>query len=172
MRSTRDFRAAKNSSYTLSCTNKRLPATQLWPLAAKIPATTPFTALLILASAKIMLGDLPPSSRLIWARFCALFLTTALAPAPPPVKAIRRTSGCLVNAAPVSAPNPVTTLTTPSGKPASLTKCISSTIVALACSEGLSTTVLPAANAGASFTAVKYMGEFQGIIAATTPKGS
>ena len=85
---------------------------------------------------------------------------------------MRLTSGCLVNAAPVSAPKPVTTFITPSGKPACLTKCINSTMVAEACSEGLSTTVLPAASAGASLIAVKYIGEFHGIIAATTPNGS
>ena len=36
----------------------------VWPVAAKIPATAPLTALSRFASAKTMLGDFPPSSRL------------------------------------------------------------------------------------------------------------
>ncbi len=39
-------------------------------------------------------------------------------------------------------------------------------------SEGLTTTVLPAASAGASFHTVNRSGEFHGVIAPTTPIGS
>ena len=39
-------------------------------------------------------------------------------------------------------------------------------------SEGLTTTVQPAANAGASFQLVKVRGEFHGVMIATTPLGS
>ena len=39
-------------------------------------------------------------------------------------------------------------------------------------SDGLMTTVLPAASAGASFHVVRSSGEFQGTIAAMTPSGS
>ena len=39
-------------------------------------------------------------------------------------------------------------------------------------SDGLMTTVLPAASAGASFHAARSSGEFQGTIAAITPSGS
>ena len=39
-------------------------------------------------------------------------------------------------------------------------------------SEGFSTTVLPAASAGASFHAVRSRGEFHGVMAAMTPSGS
>ena len=39
-------------------------------------------------------------------------------------------------------------------------------------SEGLSTTVHPAASAGATFWAKSMSGAFQGMIAATTPTGS
>ena len=37
---------------------------QVCPVAAKIPATAPLTALSRFASANTMLGDFPPSSRL------------------------------------------------------------------------------------------------------------
>ena len=39
-------------------------------------------------------------------------------------------------------------------------------------SDGLTTTVLPAASAGASFHAISISGEFHGVIATTTPSGS
>ena len=39
-------------------------------------------------------------------------------------------------------------------------------------SDGLMTTVLPAASAGASFHVVSSSGEFHGTMAATTPIGS
>jgi hypothetical protein len=39
-------------------------------------------------------------------------------------------------------------------------------------SSGLSTTALPAARAGAIFQAASISGEFQGVIAPTTPMGS
>ena len=37
---------------------------QVWPVAAKMPEMTPFTAFSSSASANTMFGDLPPSSRL------------------------------------------------------------------------------------------------------------
>ena len=85
---------------------------------------------------------------------------------------MRATSGCSTRGSPASAPKPVTTLTTPCGKPASSNRRASSSIDADANSEGLTTTVLPAASAGASFQQVSSSGEFQGVIAPTTPTGS
>ena len=82
------------------------------------------------------------------------------------------TSGCSTSGAPTSAPKPVTTLTTPGGKPASSTSFMNSSADADVNSDGLMTTVLPAASAGASFHAVSSSGEFHGTIAATTPSGS
>ena len=51
------------SSKTSRCTKTRLPATQVWPPAAKMPATIPMDAEAMSASGKTMLGDFPPSSR-------------------------------------------------------------------------------------------------------------
>ena len=53
--------------------------------------------------------------------------------------------------APASGPRPVTTLKTPGGKPTSFVIAAISKQVRLASSEGFSTTVLPAASAGAVF---------------------
>ncbi len=88
------------------------------------------------------------------------------------MNAILATSGWLTSAAPASAPKPVTTFTTPGGKPASSTSGIISSSDAEVCSDGLITIVLPAASAGASFIEVSSSGEFQGVIAPTTPSGS
>ena len=51
-----------NSSWIVSCTSRREPAMQVWPLAAKMPDTAPLTASSMTASSNTMLGDLPPSS--------------------------------------------------------------------------------------------------------------
>ena len=53
---------ATKVSWIERCTRSRDPAWQLWPVAAKIPETTPLTACSRSASSKTMLGDLPPSS--------------------------------------------------------------------------------------------------------------
>jgi hypothetical protein len=56
--------------------------------------------------------------------------------------------------------------------PASSTSFISSSVEAEVNSDGLTTTVQPAASAGASFHVSSRSGEFHGVIAATTPTGS
>lgn len=89
-----------------------------------------------------------------------------------PVKLIFLTSGCSTSAAPTSLPKPVTALTTPGGNPASANSLTNSSVDAEANSDGLMTTVHPAASAGASFHDRISNGEFQGVIAATTPRGS
>jgi hypothetical protein len=50
------------SSYTSRWTKTRLPATHVWPPAAKMPATTPMDAEAMSASGNTMFGDLPPNS--------------------------------------------------------------------------------------------------------------
>ena len=82
------------------------------------------------------------------------------------------TDGWLTSACPTSGPRPVTTLTTPFGKPASSNSAASSTIEAEVNSDGLITAVQPAASAGASFQLVSVSGEFHGVMMATTPFGS
>ncbi len=117
-----------------------------------------------------MRGDLPPAS-----------ITTCLSEAPAeaaiflpmselPVKATAATSRCSTNAAPTSAP-PFTTLTMPAGIPASDASRASSSAVTGVCGEGLMTTALPAASAGATFQLVSEKGPLNGARIATTPYG-
>ncbi len=64
------------------------------------------------------------------------------------------------------------TLITPGGNPAASKSFAKYSIEAEEYSDGFTTTVFPAASAGASFHTVKTKGEFHGEIAATTPMGS
>ena len=70
-----------------------------------------------------------------------------------PVNDTIRTSGCAISASPATGPVPTTTLTTPSGIPASVHACANSSAVSGVISAGLSTIVLPAAIAGRIFQA-------------------
>jgi hypothetical protein len=62
-------------------------------------------------------------------------------------------------------------LSTPAGNPACSASCASSSEVSGASSGGLRTTAHPAASAGAIFQEPIIVGEFHGVIAATTPIG-
>src|ERR1041384_985593 len=119
----------------------------------KTPNSAPSMAASKSASAKKMLGDLPPSSNVTRFTVSAACLTMILPTAALPVNAILLTSGCCTSGAPQVSPNPVMTLTTPGGTPTSLSQFAISRAVIGVCSAGLSTQVQPAASAGASFHA-------------------
>ena len=65
----------------------------------------------------------------------------------------------------------VITLTTPSGSPASDSACMNMRVVSGVADAGLSTTVQPAASAGATLRVPIASGKFQGVIARTGPTG-
>ncbi len=67
-----------------------------------------------------------------------------------PVSDSASMAGCAASASPVAAP-PWTTEKTPGGRPASRSSSPSATAVTGVSSEGLNTTALPAASAGAAF---------------------
>src|SRR2546427_2610803 len=73
---------------------------------------------------------------------------------------------------PTSGPRPFTMFRTPCGNPASSASLTSSTVLSGVLLDGLVTTVFPVISAGASFLATVADGKFQGVIDATTPKGS
>ena len=88
-----------------------------------------------------------------------------------PVKAIFAIRLFEASARPISAPGPLTTLSTPGGTTSSITSA-SFRIdhgVGLA---GLITVQLPAASAGAIFQAAISSGKLNGMICPTTPSGS
>ena len=89
-----------------------------------------------------------------------------------PVKQTLRTSGCVTKRSPTTVPLPGTTVKTPSGIPASRASSPRRTAVSGVSSAGLSTTVLPAASAGAKPQPAIGMGKFHGTMMPTTPSGS
>ena len=149
----------------------REPAQQTWPWLNQIASTTPSTALSRSASSKTMNGDLPPSSSESFLPVPAVALRMMRPTSVEPVKAILSTSGCSTISAPV-APSPVTMLTTPGGNPASWQSSAKASAVSGVYSAGFSTTVLPAASAGAIFQASISSGKFHGMIWPQTPTGS
>ena len=104
------------SSRTFGPANRREPAQQHWPWLKKIAFATPAAAASTSASSKTITGDLPPSSSDTRFRLPADAFTISCPTSVLPVKATLSTPGCAASAAPAS-PWPVTTLTTPSGKP-------------------------------------------------------
>ena len=69
-------------------------------------------------------------------------------------------------------PSPVTTFNTPGGSPASWASSAKQSADSGVNSAGFSTTVFPAASAGATFHETIRSGKFHGTICATTPTGS
>ncbi len=124
------------------------------------------------ASANMMAAFLPPSSKdSAFTESAALFMM-AEPVADSPVNAIAFTSGCATSAAPAeSGPKPCTRLNTPAGTPTSCMTSASNAAEEGVSSEGLATTVLPQASAGASFQVSSRKGRFHGAMTATTPTG-
>ena len=153
-----------NSSKTDFWTSIRERAQQSWPALPNTAIGADAAAALRSASANTMFGDLPPSSSVTR-------LIVAAAPAAidrptevEPVKAIFATSGCSTRRCPHTDPGPATTLTTPSGIPASDAIDANRSAVNGVNSAGFRTTVFPAASAGASFHEAIASGKFQGTI--------
>ena len=88
-----------------------------------------------------------------------------------PVNVTMSTIGLLVSSSPTS-PWPVITLNTPGGMPASSATWAMKNASSGVHGCGFSTTVQPAASAGADFTTLSMNGKLNGVIAATTPIGS
>src|SRR4029450_11405992 len=89
-----------------------------------------------------------------------------------PVKVIPPTPRSPTSASPATAPRPVIRLTTPAGTPARSSSAIRNTADPGVSEDGLKTTALPNASAGAILRTGVTTGKFQGQIAAKTPSGS
>ena len=104
-----------------------------------------------------MTGALPPSSRCVRLSESAAPARIFWPVAMEPVSDTMRTCGCVVSCRPTGSPRPQMTLTTPGGK-TSASSSASRSAVRGVCSEGLTTSVLPAASAGAIFQAAIISG--------------
>src|SRR5581483_8644361 len=89
-----------------------------------------------------------------------------------PVKVRAVIPGLASNASPMTSDDPVTTLSTPAGNPASASTCARRIAVSGAICAGFQITVFPNASAGAIFHAGIAAGKFHGVITATTPTGT
>ena len=145
---------------------------QIWPELAKTAIAATGMARSRSASRHRITGDLPPSSSETRLMLPPAARAIARPVSVEPVKAMRSIPGWAASAAPASAPSPVTTFSTPSGRPHSCMIRASFSTVSDASSEGFSTTVQPVARAGAIFQTEPAIGAFQGMIAPTTPSGS
>ncbi|MNN29631.1 hypothetical protein D3C81_1432430 [compost metagenome] len=165
-------RRLSSDSYASRCTSTLDVAEQTWPWFQKMPNMIHSTAASISLSAKMIRGDLPPSSRLMFLMSRAAACMIRLPVGTLPVKASLSIPGCSANGAPASLPSPGTTFSTPAGSPALSAIRASSRAVNGVSSDGLSTMQQPAANAGATFQAAISIGKFHGMIAPATPIGS
>ncbi len=121
------------------------------------------------ASGKMMIGFLPPSSRVTSFSPSAASRAMTRPVGTEPTNPMRLMSGWRTRADPV-VPSPVSTLTTPGGNRPSHSSP-SLRLDSGACSEPLTTTQLPAARGAAAFSAQKRKGWLNGLIFATTPQG-
>src|SRR2546421_13084734 len=130
----------------------RDPAQQHCPWLKNIPKLTHEMALSMSASLKPIFGDFPPNSRVTFFR---LELAAAFMICRPttvdPVNATLSMSMCEEIAAPATLPKPERMLSTPGGKPASLTREAAMRPERGVCSAVFKTTVLPVAMAGPIF---------------------
>ncbi len=124
------------------------------------------------ASAKTMLGLLPPSSSEIFFTFPDASRMISWPVVVSPVNATLPMPGWAAMDAPAVPPGPVTTLRTPAGMPASRASSPRRIAVSGEYEAGLRIAVLPAASAGATFHEAIRIGKFHGTMSPTTPIGS
>ena len=164
----RSFSRSTTSSWMFSCTSRREPAQHTCPWLKKMPLTMPSMAWSMGASSNTMFAALPPSSRVAFLSVPAICFAMARPTAVDPVNATLSTPSCATSVAPVS-PAPVMMFTTPGGRSACWRISAKMSAVSGVVSAGFSTTVLPAASAGAIFHASMSSGKFHGITCAATP---
>jgi hypothetical protein len=121
-------------------------------------ATPSGTAFSRSASSRITFGDLPPSSIATGFTVAAASSLTRRPARVEPVKETMSTSRCPTIASPTTGPIPVTRLKTPAGRPTASITSASWKAFRGVTSLGFSTTVQPAARAGATLAAIWFSG--------------
>ena len=149
----RSTRRRRKVSLKLSSMRIRDPAEQTSPWLKKIPIMAHSTAPSRSASAKMMLGDFPPSSRPIFLTFAAAQRIMSCPTAVDPVKVTMLMPGWAAMALPTEPPGPRIRLTEPLGMPAFSKISNIFTVDKTQLELGLKITLFPAASAGASFQA-------------------
>src|SRR5437879_9642179 len=149
----------------------RLVAVQRCPVVPNPPHSPPSIASSRFASSSTIIGFFPPSSNEQCLKLFAAVVPTVRPTAVDPVSEIARTSECSVNGPPTLDPNPLTTLITPLGTPASVSVRTRLKVERGVSCAGLMTHVFPQTSAGSSFQEGIAMGKFHGVIMPQTPKG-
>lgn len=116
-------------------------------------------------------GVFPPSSTVDFANRRAVATEMMRPTSVPPVNTTLSTKRCSARPAPATGPRPGITFSTPGGIPASRARSPTSSAVSGVCSEGLSTTLFPVANAGATLFDAIISGWLNDDNVATTPSG-
>ena len=154
------------------CTYTRSVHRQTCPVFRKLERATPSTALSKSQSSNTSAAFLPPSSKDTGRTPSAAWRMIVAPVRDSPVKVMPLTRGWVTIASPVEpGPKPWTRLNTPAGTRASSITSASRVAVAGVSSDGLATTALPQASAGASFQVSSSSGRFHGAITPTTPSG-
>ncbi len=161
-----------NSSATEPATWKRLAAVHASPMLRIFAISAPSTAASRSASSKIRNGAFPPSSidtRSSPFDACSISLRPTSVE---PVNDSLRVRGSSISG-PITEPDDelVTTLSTPSGSPASRRISASASIDSGVCLAGFITIVQPAATAGPILRVPMAIGKFQGVIRRQGPTG-
>ncbi|ODU68396.1 MAG: hypothetical protein ABT00_19595 [Bordetella sp. SCN 68-11] len=132
----------------------------------------PSTAASTSASSSTRNGALPPSSMGVFRTWSAAAFSRMRPTSVDPVKDTSRTRGSCSQRSTSGPERDVgTMLTTPSGTPASARMSASASMLSGVSEAGLTSTVQPAASAGAILRAPMAEGKFQGVTSATTPMG-
>ena len=124
------------------------------------------------ASSNTTLADLPPSSSETRVMLVAAVCITVVPTSVEPVNETFATRGSRTSAIAVVAPGPGSTLSVPSGSPASMRRSAIASADSGVCEAGLTIAVLPHASAGAIFQLAITAGKFHGVMSAHTPTGS
>ena len=150
----------------------RFAAVQASPMLRILASIAPSTAASRSASGKTRNGALPPSSIETRSRWSADCSTSRRPTAVEPVKVSLRSRGSRISGS-ITSPvlMVVTTLSTPSGRPASPSRCGQRHIDSGVCAAGLTTIVQPAATAGPILRVPIASGKFHGVIISAGPTG-
>ena len=168
----RSAKRLTKASWILSSMMIREPAQHTSPWLKKMPIMAHSTAASRSTSAKMMLGDLPPSSKPIFLMLLAAQRMMLCPTAVEPVRVIISMPGWEARASPTDPPGPRIRLAAPLGTPASSRISNIFTLDITALEAGLKMMLLPAARAGAIFQDPMTKGKFHALMRATTPTGS
>ena len=146
------------SAWMSRWTMSRDPAEQVCPAFWMMERTSDGTAASISASEKTMFADFPPSSRTVGTTRSAAAWAMAEPVCVDPTKPRCATPGWALNAAPASAPSPVTTLKAPAGKPTEWMSSANRTVERGVSSAGLATAQLPVASEVAAARPMSWSG--------------